>query len=171
MTHEEAVRFLEKGIKPEQGIWLDLGAGSGTFSKALAELLPTESTIYAIDKDPAVLNISSYSNEIIPLQSDFEHLPELPKLNGILMANALHYVASPVPFLQNLLKSLRPKGSFLMIEYDMEEANPWVPFPIPIRKWKTICSEVGLTEPEIFNERISLYRRGTIYAAVSYLQN
>jgi ubiquinone/menaquinone biosynthesis C-methylase UbiE len=169
MTHEEAVQFLAKGVKSEQGIWLDLGAGNGTFSKALAEILPIDSTIYAIDQDATVLNISSTSNEIISLQSDFEHLPDLPQFDGILIANALHYVASPVPFLQNLLKSLRPKGSFLIIEYDMEASNPWVPFPIPFRKWREICSEVGLTEPTIFNERISRYRRGTIYAATSFL--
>ena len=171
MTHEEAVDFLRNGVESERGIWLDLGAGSGVFSKALAELLPSQSTVYAIDKEGSVMNVSSSRNEIIPLQSDFENLPELPKFDGILMANALHYIALPVPFLQNLLKSLRPNGSFLMIEYDMEEANPWVPFPIPFQKWRKICSEVGLTKPEIFNERISRYRRGTIYAASSKLES
>ena len=170
MTHEEAVDFLKNGVESKQGVWLDLGAGSGVFSKALAELLPSQSTVYAIDKEPSVLNISSSRNKIISLQSDFENLPELPKFDGILMANALHYLASPVPFLQDLLKSLRPNGSFLMIEYDMEEANPWVPFPIPFQRWTKICSEVGLTKPAIFNERVSLYRRGTIYAAISKLE-
>ncbi len=171
MTHDEAVNFLEKGIKPEPGVWLDLGAGSGTFSLALAELLPSGSTIYAIDKDKNVLNISNAKsvNEIIPIQADFNNLPKLPNLDGILMANALHYIKTPGPFLQNLLKSLRPNGSFVLIEYNMSKGNPWVPFPIPFQKWRLISSEVGLSVPEIFKERISRYGQGTMYAVLSFL--
>ena len=171
MTHDEAVGFLRKGIKKEQSIWLDLGAGSGTFSKALAELLPSGSKVYAVDKDPNVLNVSSFSNEIISIQSDFENLKDLPVFDGILMANALHYVGEPIPFLQKILKYLLPNGIFLMVEYDMESSNPWVPYPIPFQKWKTISTEIGLTIPDIFNEKISRYRRGTIYAAINYLKN
>ena len=171
MTHEEAVQFLQKGIKSETGTWLDLGAGSGIFTLALADLLPSPSTIYAIDKDQSVLNISyqKSSNKIISVQSDFEKLPELPKLDGILMANALHYVKDPIPFLQNLLTNLRLEGAFVLIEYDISESNPWVPYPITFQKWQSISSETGLSKPELFNERTSLYRRGTIYAALSHL--
>lgn len=173
MTHEEAVDFLKKGIKLEQGTWLDLGAGNGIFSKALAELLLPDSKIYALDKDPSVLNISNPnpSTQIIKIQAAFNDLPDLPEFDGILMANVLHYVASPIPFLQNLLKLLRPNGSIVLVEYDMESSNPWVPYPIPFQKWKTISSEAGLSAPEIFNKRISRYRQGTIYAAINYLNN
>ena len=172
MTHSEAVNFIKKGISSEPGIWLDLGAGSGTFTLALAELLPPGSTIYAIDKDEKVLNISSPnpSVKIITMQSEFEHLPDFPKLDGIFMANALHYVEMPIPFLQNLLKKLRTNGSFLIIEYNMDQSNPWVPFPILFEKWKEISSAVSLSNPEKFNERTSLYGRGTMYGAISYFQ-
>ncbi len=172
MTHEEAVQFLQKGIKPEQGIWLDLGAGNGTFTLALAELLPLGSTIYAIDKNESVLNISNpaASNKIISIQSDFDNLQELPKLDGILMANALHYVKKPIPFLQNLLESLKQDGAFVLIEYDRIDGNPWVPYPVPFQSWKAISSEAGLSNPELFNQRTSRYRQGTIYAAISFLK-
>ncbi len=168
MTHEEAVGFLKKGFKSKPGVWLDLGAGDGVFSKAMAEILPPESTIYAIDKDRSVINVSSSINEIIAIQADFENLPELPLFDGILMANTLHYVEKPISFLVNLLKSLRPNGAFILIEYDMESSNPWVPYPVPFLKWKEIAIKVGLTVPKIFNKRISRYRRGTIYAAINF---
>ncbi len=170
MTHKEAVQFLQKGIHHEAGTWLDLGAGSGTFTLALSELLPSGSTIYAIDKDKSVLNISipNTSNKIISVQADFDNLPEFPVLDGILMANALHYVKDPISFLQKLLRNLRLDGSFLLIEYDIAESSPWVPFPIPFQKWQSISSAVGLSNPELFNKRNSLYRRGTIYAALSH---
>lgn len=171
MKHKEALSFLEKGIKTEPGVWLDLGAGSGTFSMALAELLPSGSTIYAVDKNKNVLSISNAksNNKIIPFQADFSDLPKLPELDGILMANALHYIKLPVPFLQNLLKSLHPKGSFVLIEYEMTRGNPWVPYPVTFQQWQLISSKVGLSVPKLFNERISLYRRGTMYAAVNSL--
>ena len=173
MTHQEAINFLEKGIKTESGLWLDLGAGTGTFSFALAELLPSGSTIYAIDKNKSVLNISNGKsvNEIIPFQTDFNDLPKLPTLDGILMANALHYIKNPGHFLQNLLKLLRPNGSFVLIEYDKIRCDPWVPYPVPFQKWQLISSEVGLSVPKLFNERISRYRQGTMYAAVNTLQS
>jgi ubiquinone/menaquinone biosynthesis C-methylase UbiE len=171
MTHEEAVQFLQKGIKPESGTWLDLGAGSGAFTLAVADLLPFPSTIYAIDKDQSVLNIShpKSTNKIISVQTDFDNLPELPKLDGILMANALHYVKNPIPFLQNLLTNLRLGGGFVLIEYDISVSNHWVPYPINFKKWQSISSAVGLTDPELFNERISIYQRGRIYGALSHL--
>lgn len=172
MTHHEAVLFLQNGIKPEPGNWLDLGAGNGTFTLALAELLAAGSTIYAIDKDGSVLNIpkSNASNRIVPLQADFNNLPELPAFDGILMANALHYVKTPIPFLQKLLENLRPGGAFILMEYDIVESNPWVPYPITFQSWKTIASEAGLSDPMIFNEKSSLYRRGMMYAAISFLE-
>ena len=171
MTHQEAIDFLGKGIKPHKGTWLDLGAGSGIFSKALAEILPSGSTIYAIDKDQSVLNISSTFNEIIGVQADFENLPELPRFDGILMANALHYVENPIPFLQKLLNNLHSKGAFVLIEYDVETGNPWVPFPISVQKWEQIAPKAGLTMPEIFNQRISCYGQGRMYAAISFLKD
>ncbi len=172
MTHEEAVLFLQKGIQPEPGTWLDLGAGSGTFTLALAELLPAGSSIYAIDKDSSVLNIPKTiaSNKIIPVQADFNHLPELPTFDGILMANALHFVKTPVVFLQKLLENLRPGGAFVLIEYNLTESNPWVPYPVSFQKWKAISLEAGLSKPVIFNEKTSLYNRGTMYEAVNFFE-
>ncbi len=173
MTHEEAVQLIKKGIKPKAGTWLDLGAGSGTFTLALAELLPSGSRIYAIDKDRSVLEIpeSFASNEIIAIRSDFENLPEIPLFDGILMANALHYVPSPLPFLQKLLKNLRPGGAFILIEYDLLQSNPWVPYPIPFQQWQELSSKAGLSEPHIFNEKFSRYNRSRMYAAAGVLEN
>ena len=173
MTHKEAVEFLHKGIESKQGIWLDLGAGSGVFSKALAEILPSGSKIYAVDKNKSVLNISNpiSKNEIIAIQTDFEELPEFSELDGILMANALHYIKTPIPFLQILLKKLRPKGSFVLIEYDLERGNPWVPFPVSFKKWQTVSRAAGLSIPTIFSERVSSFGQGTMYAALNYLEH
>src|SRR6185436_10163725 len=75
--------------------WADLGAGDGFFTHALSTRLPPGSHIHALDRDAAVLKQIKVHHGVTlttrPL--DFVKQPlDLPPLDGILMANALHYV-------------------------------------------------------------------------------
>src|SRR5262245_24580401 len=77
-------------------VWADLGCGDGTFTLALAELLISGSTIHAIDLDGSALRgipPSHKSVRIIKHRGDFTKQPwPFAGLDGILMANSLHYV-------------------------------------------------------------------------------
>src|SRR4029450_10044540 len=79
--------------------WADLGCGDGTFTLALAELLAPGSTIHAMDgASPALRRIPSVHNgvRITKHRGDFTGLPwPFADLDGILMANSLHYVETP----------------------------------------------------------------------------
>ena len=82
--------------------WADLGCGSGTFTLALASLLSKGSLIYALDtNERAIQGIpDSYGNAILKkLKGNFviERLP-FDDLDGILMANSLHYVKDKAGF-------------------------------------------------------------------------
>ena len=59
----EAISLIQTDeiIQDKQTTWADLGCGSGLFTRALAGLLYTGSTIYAIDK-----NISSFQKSSFP---------------------------------------------------------------------------------------------------------
>ena len=59
MDHADHVRLLRDGVPHEPGTWADLGAGSGAFTLALADLLPPGSLIYAVDKDAALKVVSA----------------------------------------------------------------------------------------------------------------
>ena len=76
--------------------WADLGCGDGTFTLALAELLASGSTIHAMDRDTAALRGIPPSHrevQIITHQGDFTSDPwPFGNLDGILMANSLHFV-------------------------------------------------------------------------------
>lgn len=79
------------------GPWVDLGCGDGTFTAALAEQLPSRSTIEAVDRDAdALRRVPPLHAGIVirTTQCDFDARP-LPwsGLAGVLMANALHFVA------------------------------------------------------------------------------
>lgn len=113
MEIEVAIRLIEKGIErtasPQQ--WADLGAGEGLFTKALATQLSEGSTIYAIDKDVSSLNKIKFSSKEVVLKTMIKDFTkdsfDVEPLDGILMANSLHYVAEPIPFLNALKKKIK----------------------------------------------------------------
>ncbi len=146
--------------------WADLGAGSGTFSLALSELLGPQGKVIAVDKE-ALITRSSSKLKSAPIQSytaDFTHPLTLPPLDGILMANSLHFVARQTNLLEKLLTYLSPKGSFLLIEYDRRLPSPWIPYPIPRKKGQRIFQELGLKNLQIIGTTPSKYGNGEIYA-------
>ena len=55
MNHQDHVNLIKAGITPTDGIWADLGSGTGAFTLALAELLEQDGTIYSVDKDGGAL--------------------------------------------------------------------------------------------------------------------
>ena len=168
MTHKEASQLIKNANLPQGGIWAELGAGAGTFTRVLAELIGEAGIIIAVDKDRGSLKWldtdDRFVDQIIPHVADFVDFSDYPALDGILMANSLHYVQRPVPFLHKLLKHLKPGGSLILIEYDTDEGNPWVPYPISSRSFGYMTSELGLTVPIRLGRTRSTFGNAFIYA-------
>ena len=59
----------------------------------------------------------------------------LAPLDGLLMANSLHFASSRDAALAALLPALRPDGHFVLVEYDVDRGNAWVPYPISWETW------------------------------------
>lgn len=149
--------------------WADLGCGTGLFTYALAHLLETGSTIYAWDKGNIPLSNHPNPRQITikPRQLDFvtDQLP-ISGLDGILMANSLHYVAGKPAFIKKTSAQLQEKGVFLIIEYETNRANQWVPYPVPFNALKALFQQAGFSTAVKLNERPSLYGSGHMYAAL-----
>ncbi|HEY5826126.1 MAG TPA: class I SAM-dependent methyltransferase, partial [Cyclobacteriaceae bacterium] len=131
-----AIHLIEGGVdkKLTAQTWADLGAGNGLFTKAIASLLNQQSEIYAIDKDLVSLRqIPDELNQVSIKKrtKDFskEEINEGP-FDGILMANSLHYVQNQSSLLTKLIPLLKSNGRMILIEYDMDKSNTWVPYPI-----------------------------------------
>lgn len=170
MTSSDAFTLLRPGIPSPTGAWADLGAGTGMFTLALRQLLES-GTIYAVDKTPHVLWSIAGSGpvEVIVREGDFTRPLELPPLDGIVMANALHYAPDPIATLENILTCLRPGASFLLVEYETEQARPpWIPYPLPFRRFVDVALEAGLREPEELERVSSDYGHRYIYSAVAW---
>jgi len=168
-------RILPRHRRPAHpGIWADLGAGEGTFTRALADILGPGSTIYAVDHDPdAVATLERAARvdgvRIVPILGDFARALGLPgaapgTLDGILLVNALHFVREPARVLLSLVRWLRPGGSVVLIEYDRRRANRWVPYPIEKGRLAEIAEQAGLSAPVIGGSMPSRYS-GEIYIA------
>lgn len=150
----------------EKKVWADLGCGRGLFTKALASLLPPSSTIYAVDTQPSIApNILTNKTTIDVIRANFVNdTLALPKLNGVLMANSLHYVKDKKSFLSSL--QLADDPQFLIVEYDTLNANRWVPYPIDFSSLKQLFAGIGFLSIEKINERSSIYNEAKMYSAL-----
>ena len=172
MNEREAREFIASAVGESGGVWADFGAGTGTFTRALRSLLSPGSRIYAVDSDhAAIAALRKIGNDVIPIQADFSTTFTLPEpddtpLDGMLLANALHFVPDPGDALGRLVKLLRPGGRVVIVEYDRRGANPWVPYPIRSDRWPAIASATGLLNPRVTSRRKSMYA-GVLYAAVA----
>jgi ubiquinone/menaquinone biosynthesis C-methylase UbiE len=175
MDTREATDLIRDAIPTRGGTWADLGAGDGTFTRALVNLVGPR-RIYAVDSDARAMAElmrwgTSEPTEVIPVVADFTRLSDLPalnggKLDGMLLANSLHYVSEPAKVLSRLIAWLRPRGRVVLIEYDRREADRWVPYPIPVNRWKELSRVAGLSAPIVTATRPSVFG-GDLYVAAA----
>ena len=167
MTLKEAIQFIQPAIPKEKEVWADIGAGKGIFTLALDQLLLPESSIYALDKNINGLKGLRLQNaQLIVEAFDFNEHHHLPTLDGILMANTLHYSPNPKSVLKQLLKPLRPNGTFIFIEYELNQPRGhWIPYPIPFQKFKAIAQQLPLTPPYEITRIPSVYGNNYMYLA------
>lgn len=167
MDHTDAVGLIKAAISDskESVSWVDLGSGSGTFTKALADLLPDDSSITAIDRESHSIISPNKNVSIRFVKADFQNSKSIPdQLDGIIIANALHYVKDQVAFLTTVKSHLNPTGQLIIVEYDTDRSNQWVPYPISYDKLQRISIEAGFQFPRKIGERNSVYRTDKIYA-------
>ena len=174
MDHADHVRLLAGGVPHDiGGTWADLGAGSGAFTLALADLIGPHGVIHAIDRDRGALAelrsafVSSTPQADVRTQvADFTRRVDLAALDGIVMANSLHFVEDKLPVLALVREYLRRGGRLLIVEYDSDRGNPWVPHPLAFESWRSLAAEAGFVETRRLATVPSRFLR-QIYSALS----
>lgn len=163
MTLSEAQQLISSPSLPTEPNqqWADLGCGDGLFSKALLALLPEGSIVHAIDKTTKTFSDPNIKFQKLNFEKD---KLELPLLNGILMANSLHFIKDKYSLLRRLKSNLRPAGSFILIEYNLSVANRWVPYPLNYVAAVNLFKEVGFDSIEKMGERKSVFNNTTMYS-------
>ena len=174
MDHRDHVRLLRDGVQGNGKTWADLGSGAGAFTLALADLLGPTGSIYTVDRDSRALRVQVralhdiFPNvSITPLVTDFTLPLELPPLDGIVMANSLHFERDKLAVLRLVRGYLHPAGRLVLVEYDTDHGTPWVPFPLSFRSWMTLAAEAGFRETRQLASVPSRFL-GSIYSALSF---
>jgi ubiquinone/menaquinone biosynthesis C-methylase UbiE len=137
----------------EGGTWADLGAGTGAFTLALADLIGPHGVIHAIDRDRGALDelrsafVSSVPQaELRVRNADFTRRLDLADLDGVVMANSLHFVEDKAAVLALVRGYLKRGGRLLVVEYDSDRGNAWVPHPFTFETWRELARDAGFVE-------------------------
>lgn len=173
MDHHDHVNLLRDGIETTGGVWADFGAGRGAFTLALRELVGPGAEIIAIDRDAAALRTNGEAMQTLFPGSqvgyqvaDFTLPLSLPTLDGIVIANALHFQRDQAAVVQRLHSYLRKGGRMLVVEYNIENSCAPVPYPVPYRRWRELAEEAAFKESRLLARRPSRFLN-EIYSAVS----
>jgi ubiquinone/menaquinone biosynthesis C-methylase UbiE len=174
VDHADHVALLAGGVRQDEaGIWADLGAGTGAFTLALADLIGPHGLIHAIDNDRAVLAelrsafVSSTPHaEVRTRHADFTRVLDLSELDGIVMANSLHFVEDKPGVLAQVRGYLKPGGRLIVVEYESDRGNDWVPFPMRFATWSRIATDAGFSDTRKLKSVPSRFL-GEIYSAMS----
>jgi SAM-dependent methyltransferase len=176
VDHKDHVELLRDGIPGTGGVWADFGSGEGAFTLALAELTGSEAVIYSIDKDRRALARQEDAMQkrfpgrqmesVHYIHADFTRPIDLPRLDGLVIANALHFHREKEPLVRLLKSYLRQGGFMLLIEYNTDSGNFWVPYPLSFPTWKELAARAGFKEIRLLATYPSRFLR-EIYSAIS----
>jgi arsenite methyltransferase len=114
------------GLKPGQLV-VDLGSGSGLFTRALARSVAPNGTAYAVDIDPALLKIveSSAKRSAIKNLTTVLAAPDDPKLpqavDFIFICDTFHHLPDKPTYARTLYRYLKPGGRLAVIDF----TNDW----------------------------------------------
>ena len=171
MELNDAIELIQSDqlSQTQTSSWADLGCGSGLFTAALSHFLLPGSNIYAIDNKPAahIKGVKPGIHTTIQ-QADFLKDPFTFKaLDGIIIANALHYVRDKEGFIKKMQQALKPEGLLLVVEYDTDKPVPvWVPYPVSYHTLQQLFEHQGYTHIHKLQQRPSVFGAANIYAAL-----
>ncbi|KPV52550.1 hypothetical protein SE17_14855, partial [Kouleothrix aurantiaca] len=104
---------------------------------------------------------------IIPRQADIARRLELPALDGVLMANVLHFLRDQPAALLLAASYLRPGGHVVLVEYDLDAPLRYVPFPVPFARFAALVAQAGLEDATPIGRRVSPSSGVAMYAAMA----
>jgi len=111
-------------LKPGQ-IIADIGSGGGYFTYKFAHAVGNTGRVYAVDTNPELLEFIKRTaaeqglHNIVTLLASSEY-PELPVslFDYVFLRNVTHHLSHRIEYFQRLIKTFKPTGSLIIIEYD-----------------------------------------------------
>ena len=85
------------------------------------------------------------------------------------MANSLHFFRDKEKVLRYVGSFLKPNGVLLLVEYNVDRGNPWVPHPLSFETFRKLASRVGFSEPRLLAKHPSSFLH-EFYSALAFKQ-
>lgn len=165
---------MRGGVPVTGGVWADLGSGTGAFTLALADLIGPAGEIYSVDRDGGALREQERAMSarfpamtVHYLTDDFARPLDLLPLDGIVMANSLHFLRDKERAVRLTRSYLKPGGRLIVVEYNVDRGNFAVPYPLSYATWEALARRSGFAETHRLATRPSRFL-GEIYSAVSW---
>jgi SAM-dependent methyltransferase len=83
------------------------------------------------------------------------------------MANCLHYYKDKEKVLRHVRSFLKLGGVLLLVEYNVDSGNMWVPYPLSFETFRGLAPSAGFSEPHLLATAPSRFLR-EFYSAVTY---
>ena len=112
-------------LKPAMTI-ADIGAGTGFLSRQMAASVGSSGTVYAVDVQPEMVgklkNIAKIYPNIKPVKADINNVNLAANIIDLaIMVDVYHELEYPYEVVQSILKSLKPNGKLVLVEYRAED--------------------------------------------------
>lgn len=154
-------------IEPGDQI-VDLGAGSGYFTFALAEATGDDGLVYAVDVDPEMIELvtelaeENGTQNVRPTQAEPED-PGLPDgtIDLVFTSNTYHHIEDPVGYFRRLRSDLDPEGRVAIL--DLRPESGW------FQRWFGHFTEEAQIEEQMKEAGYQLVERHTFVEQQCFL--
>jgi len=126
---EERTDLLIQSLNLKAGMAIaDIGAGTGYLSRKMAARVTNTGTVYAVDVQLEMIGklkaASKQFTNIKPVLSKVDDI-QLPanSVDLAIMVDVYHELAYPYEVIQSILKTLKPNGQLVLVEYRAEDNN------------------------------------------------
>jgi SAM-dependent methyltransferase len=145
-------------IEPGMDV-LDVGCGSGAVTRQAAEWVGAAGSVTGVDISEVLLDkargtaVGEGSASVVYLSADAQTYPFAPaSFNSVVSRMGVMFFADPTAAFANLLRAVRPGGSFSAVVWRRGEANPWfrIPTEAAIRHLGPIDSDPDAPGPLAF---------------------
>jgi hypothetical protein len=82
------------------------------------------------------------------------------------MANSLHFHRDHAAVLRHVARFLSWVGVLLLVEYNVDRGNPWVPHPLSFEGLRNLAVKAGIREPRLLATAPSTFMR-EFYSALA----
>ena len=125
-------------------IFVDLGCGTGIYTKKIKELSQLTNPIICVDNSPQMIESIPKNNEYEPILMDAVEFTKMPqKYDKLLMKHMAHHIDNREELFKNLFNNLKSQGIILLVMM-----QPVIEYPL-FNEAKKRCQDFRLNYKDV----------------------